>query len=307
MIPKQELRYQAAQGGKNVAINHRVECAEQFRELGKTMADPEKTVVLPGTMPDRLPETARAPKDFNPIAVAKELLRATRAGALAPIDRNTGHPFSSLVNVATDADGSPIILASQLSPHTANIEVDLRASVLLASTGKGDPLSHPRLTVIGAFANIERDAPDAARVRRRFLSRHPKSRLYAGFGDFSFWRLRVASAHVNGGFARAADLKASDIITSLEGAAEIVEIEQSAVEHMNADHPDAVRLYATQLLGEGDGAWEVTGVDPDGLDLALGDRVARMPFAQRVTNALALRKTLAEWGARARAQSPDRT
>ena len=266
------------------------------------MAEAEMTVALPGIMPDRLPETARPPADFNPAAVAKELLRATRAGALATIDRITGYPFSSLVNVATDVNGSPLILVSRLSTHTENIEVDPRASVLLASTGKGDPLAHPRLTVLGAFACIERDAPDAARVRRRFLSRHPKSRLYAGFSDFTFCRLDVVSAHLNGGFARAADFKANDVLTNLEGAAEIVEIEESAVEHMNADHPDAVRLYATKLLGEADGAWEVTGVDPDGLDLALGDRIARMPFAERVTNGLALRKTLAEWGIRARAQ-----
>jgi putative heme iron utilization protein len=71
---------------------------------------------------------------------------------------------------------------------------------------------------------------------------------------------------------------------------------------MNADHSDAVRLYATKLLGETDGAWEVTGIDPDGLDLALGDRITRIPFAERITSGLALRKTLAEWGARARAQ-----
>jgi heme iron utilization protein len=266
------------------------------------MAEAEKKVALPGIMPDRLPETGRPPEDFNPIIVAKELLRVTRAGALATIDRNTGHPFSSLVNVATDADGSPLILVSRLSTHTANIEADPRASVLLASTGKGDPLAHPRLTVLGTFANIERNSPDAARVQRRFLSRHPKSRLYAGFGDFAFWRLRVVSAHLNGGFARAADLEARDLITNLEGAAEIIEIEESAIEHMNADHPDAVRLYATKLLGEADGGWQVTGVDPDGLDLAFGDRTARLSFAERVTDGLALRRTLAEWGARARAQ-----
>ncbi len=265
------------------------------------MAEAEKAAALPGIMPDRLPETARPPEDFNPIAVAKELLRTTRAGALATIDRNTGHPFSSLVNVATDADGSPVILVSRLSTHTANIEADPRASVLLASTGKGDPLAHPRLTVLGTFANIERNTPDGARVQRRFLSRHPKSNLYAGFGDFTFWRLHVASAHLNGGFARAADLKASDVATNLADAAEIVEIEEGAIEHMNANHPDAVRLYATKLLGEADGAWQVTGVDPEGLDLALGDRTARMPFAERVTSGLALRKTLAEWAARARA------
>jgi putative heme iron utilization protein len=264
------------------------------------MPEAEKTVPLPGIMPDRLPETARPPEDFNPIAAAKELLRATRSGALATIDRNTGHPFCSLVNIATDVDGSPLILVSRLSTHTANIEVDPRASVLLASTGKGDPLAYPRLTVLGAFVTIAGNTPDGARVRRRFLSRHPKSQLYAGFGDFSFWRLNVASAHLNGGFARAADLKAGDFITSLDDAAEMVEIEEGAVAHMNADHPDAVRLYATKLLGETDGAWQVTGVDPDGLDLALGDRTARMPFAERVTSGLILRKTLAACGARAR-------
>src|ERR1700730_16437919 len=102
---------------------------------------------LPGAMPNRLPENAPAP-DFDPGAVAKSLLRATRAGTLATLDRNTGHPFASLVNVATDVDGSPLILTSRLSTHTANLEHDGRASVLLAETGKGDPLAHPRLSVV---------------------------------------------------------------------------------------------------------------------------------------------------------------
>ena len=267
------------------------------------LPDPDTTKpTLPGVMPNRLPENAPAPENFEPKAAAKVLLRTTRSGTLATLDRNTGHPFASLVNVATDVDGAPVILVSRLSTHTANLEADGRASILLAATGKGDPLAHPRLTVLGSFANIERDAPDAARVRRRFLSRHPKSRLYAGFGDFTFWRLQVVSAHLNGGFARAADLKAGDVTTNLEGAAEIVEIEESAVEHMNADHSDAVRLYATKLLGETDGPWEVTGIDPDGLDLALGDRMARIPFAEHVTTGVALRKTLVAWGARALAQ-----
>jgi putative heme iron utilization protein len=265
------------------------------------MGAPEKSTVLPGFMPDRLPEGARPPQDFKPIDVAKELLRTTRSGSLATLDRNTGHPFCSLVNVATDVDGSPLILVSALSTHTANIEVDPRASVLLASTGKGDPLAYPRLTALGAFEKIERKSPDEGRIVRRYSARHPKN-MYAGFADFGLWRLKVVSAHLNGGFARAADLKASDLMTDLADAQEMVEIEESAVEHMNADHADAVRLYATKLLGEADGAWRVTGVDPDGLDLALGDRIARMPFATRVVDGMALRKVLAEAGKEARAK-----
>jgi putative heme iron utilization protein len=255
---------------------------------------------LPGFMPNRLPENAPAP-EFNPKLVAKGLLRATRAGALATIDRNTGHPFASLVNVATDVDGSPLILVSRLSTHTANLEKDGRASVLLASTGKGDPLAHPRLTLLGTFVQVARGHADEPRVRRRFLARHPKSELYAGFADFSFWRLDTVSAHLNGGFARAADLKAADVMTDISGAEELIEAENGAIDHMNEDHSEAVRLYATRLLGAEDGKWRLTGLDPEGLDLALGDMTLRLPFPDRITDAQALRKTVVELAAKARA------
>src|SRR5215831_9295253 len=97
---------------------------------------------LPGVMPGRVPENAAPPADFEPRTVAKILLRATRDGTLATLDRNRGYPFASLVNVATDVDGSPVILTSRLATHTANLEVDGRASLLLAEGGKGDALAH---------------------------------------------------------------------------------------------------------------------------------------------------------------------
>jgi heme iron utilization protein len=253
-------------------------------------------VPLPGFMPNRLPENAPAP-DFDPQAVAKALLRTTRSGTLATIDRNTGHPFASLVNVATDIDGSPLILISKLSTHTANLEKDGRASVLLASAGKGDPLAHPRLTLLGAFAPVVREE---ARVRRRFLARHPKSELYAGFADFSFWRLGVVSAHLNAGFARAADLKAADVMTDISGAENLIEAEAGAIAHMNDDHADALRLYATQLLRAEDGSWRLTGLDPEGLDLTRGDATLRLPFPERVRTADELRRVVVDLAKAAR-------
>jgi putative heme iron utilization protein len=264
------------------------------------MTQDDANPVLPGAMPGRLPEGARAPADFDPAAVGKTLLRSIRAGTLATIDRNTGHPFASLVTVATDADGSPLILTSRLSTHTANLEADGRASVLLAQTGKGDPLAHPRLTVLGGFSRVERESADDARVRRRFLARHPKAELYAGFGDFAFWRMQVASAHLNGGFARAADLAAADVLTDLTGADELIETEEGAVAHMNADHAEATHLYATELLGEEDGPWRISGLDPDGADLIAGDRTARLAFKERVTSSGALRQALVELAKEAR-------
>src|SRR5437588_7634241 len=242
------------------------------------------TQTLPGAMPDRLPEGARPPADFDPKRLAKTLLRTRRAGTLGTLDRNTGHPFASLVNMANDVDGSPLILTSRLSTNTANLEADGRGSVLLAETGKGDPLAHPRLTVLGVFARIERDGADEPRARGRFLARHPKSELYAGFGDFSFWRMQVASAHLNGGFARAAGLTSADVLTDVAGAEELIAAEEGAVEHMNADHAEATGLYATKLLGQEDGAWRISGVDPEWVDLIVGDRTASLAFSTRVSS-----------------------
>jgi hypothetical protein len=264
-------------------------------ETGERGAD----APLPGAMPNRLPENASVP-NFDPKAVAKSLLRATRAGSLATIDRNTGHPFASLVNVATDADGSPLILVSRLSTHTANLEVDGRAALLLAATGKGDPLAHPRLTLIGSFAQLGRGDGAEARLRRRFLARHPKSELYAGFADFSFWRLKMVSAHLNGGFARAADMTAAEVTTDISDAADLIDAEAGAVAHMNGDHAEAVRLYATKLLGAEDGPWRLTGLDPEGLDLARGDATLRLAFGQRVTTAEQLRRTVVDLARQAR-------
>lgn len=246
---------------------------------------------LPGQMPNRLPADAPLPQD-DARQDAKRLLRSIRSGMLATIDRNTGHPFASLVNVATDLDGAPVIFTSRLSAHTANLERDGRASVLLASTGKGDPLTHPRLTLSGAFAPIPHDDPREERLRRRFLARHPKSALYAGFADFSFWRLDTVSVHFNGGFGRAADLLAADVLTELAGADDLIAAEASAVSHMNDDHAVALRLFATRLLGAEDGAWRATGLDPEGLDLALGGEALRLDFPFRVATADALRSVL---------------
>jgi hypothetical protein len=70
---------------------------------------------------------------------------------------------------------------------------------------------------------------------------------------------------------------------------------------MNTDHAEACRLYATKLLGEPDGPWRISGIDPDGMDLALGDRTARLPFPQRVTEPGALRQVLVALAGQARA------
>ena len=76
------------------------------------------------------------------------------------------------------------------------------------------------------------------------------------------------------------------------GADEMVAAEEGAVAHMNADHTDAIELYAVDLLGGAEGPWRISGLDPEGADLILGDRTARLLFKERVTSSGALRQAL---------------
>jgi putative heme iron utilization protein len=104
--------------------------------------------------------------------------------------------------------------------------------------------------------------------------------------------MSVVSAHLNGGFARAADLTATDVLTDVSGAQSLLEAEEAALAHMNADHAEACRLYATKLIGAPEGAWRCVGIDPEGLDLQYGQTGLRLPFPQRVTESTGLRSTL---------------
>jgi len=231
---------------------------------------------------------------FDGAGLARHLLRTIRSGALATLGSD-GIPFATLVTVATDLDGSPLLLTSRLSGHTANMEREPRMSLLLAQTGKGDPLAHPRLTVIG---RAER-TPEP-RIRARFLARHPKAALYADFPDFSFWRVAVTGGHLNGGFARAATLSAEDLLTHLDGTEAWTEGEPRAVAHMNEDHRDALELYATGLAGAAPGPWRTTGLDPEGIDLMLGDQTARVAFPERAHHPKELRRILKDLAEQAR-------
>lgn len=233
---------------------------------------------------------------FDAVGLSRRLLRGVRSGALATLDRTTGAPFASLVTVATEMDGTPLMLLSRLSAHTQNLDADPRASLLLSAGGKGDPLAHPRLTVSGRAERTE--APAA---RARFLGRHPKAELYADFPDFGFFRLAVGSGHLNGGFAKAATLEPADLLLDLTGAESLAEGAAGAVAHMNSDHADALELYATKLAGAAPGPWRTSGVDPEGIDLVAGDRTARVLFPERVAERGDLRRVLVALAGQARA------
>jgi putative heme iron utilization protein len=224
---------------------------------------------------------------FDARRVAKKLLREARSGALATLIAPAGDPYCSLVNVATDADGAPLLLLSRLAVHTKNIFADPRASLMLDERKEGDPLQGARITLMGTMV-----ATEDASARRRYLARQPEAEMFASFGDFSLYRMTVKTAHLVAGFGRIVDLGAEDLLIETSDAGELLASEQDIVAHLNRYHLDTVRLYATRLLGARAGEWRCVGCDPEGLELQLGRTALRLALPERVREPAALREVL---------------
>jgi hypothetical protein len=237
--------------------------------------------------------------DFDAVKLARRLLRRSRQGALATLMSGSGDPYCSLVNVASHCDGSPILLISRLALHTRNVIADSRVSLMLDERREGDPLEGARIMVAGT-AEEACGEPKAA-LRRRYLNCHPEAEAFVDFKDFSFFRIRPHGVHLVAGFGRIVDLTPAQILTDLDGAEALIAAEQDAVDHMNADHRDALNLYATRLLGAETAAWRCTGCDPDGLDMQAGIKTLRLDFPRRVVSPGELRHMLKELADLARA------
>ena len=238
--------------------------------------------------------------NFDPARLARSLLRRSRQGALATLMARGGDPYCSLVNVATHADGSPILLVSRLALHTQNILADARISLMLDERAEGDPLEGSRIMLAGRAEEASGD--DVTILRRRYLNAHPSAETFVDFKDFSFFRIRPHAAHLVAGFGRIVDLKPEQFLTEISDATALLDAEQGAVEHMNEDHRDAINLYATRLLGADLADWRCTGCDPDGVDMQAETATLRLDFPERVTGPGELRKMLVKLADEARAR-----
>lgn len=206
----------------------------------------------------------------------RALVRRALKASLATIDAQTGHPYASLITVATDPEGQPVFLISKLALHTQNLAVDNRASLLFDATdGYANPLAGARATLIGRAHVTHSDA-----ARKRFIARHPASAGTAAFPDFSFWTLVAERAHYIGGFGRIRTL-AADAVGRSAALPDHAVAEPALIEDLN-------RSFATELMAVGrqeERPWQICGLDTEGADLANGMRVLRMDFGRPATGA----------------------
>ena len=227
------------------------------------------TQKLPGPMRETTPEAVR---------LAKTLIRTASFGSIAVLDPHDGTPYVSRVSVATDFDGTPVTLISRLSFHTKALLADQRCSLLLGEPGKGDPLAHPRITLSCKAAFLDRGKPEYEFAQLRFLRRNPKSKLYAGFGDFSFVRLEIRNASLNGGFGQAFALNGGELLSFQSET--LRANESKLIEDLNETGIGLITTFAEKAGLKAIGRISVTGCDPDGIDIVSGGRPGRIWFAE---------------------------
>ncbi len=236
---------------------------------------------------------------------ARTLLDLGRTGTLGTHSRrHPGFPFTSLMPYALDSLGRPLLLVSSMAMHTQNLSADPRASLLVTEhDAGGDPLGSARGTLVGTVLPVS--PPERGQAREQYLSRHEGSRYWVDFKDFAFYRMDIAEVYFIGGFGVMGWVPVADY-----AAAEPDPLRTCAagiLEHMNADHADALVLLARAFAGLAARAATMTAVDRLGFQVRLtvedGVRGARIAFPREARDPSAVRQVLVEMVHQARAEA----
>ena len=235
----------------------------------------------------------------------RTLLYMGRIGSLSTLSRKRpGFPFGSVMPYGLDDDGRPLFLISTMAMHTQNLQADPRASLLVTQPdASGDPLGASRVTLLGNVVPVKKTEVPAA--RKLYLERYANSKHWIDFEDFSFYRMEIVDVYYVGGFGVMGWVTASEY----DGAKPdpLANAGAEIINHMNADHRDALVLIARVFGGIEAQAATMIAVDRLGFHVRLmtsnGIRGARIAFLREVASPAETRKVLVEMTQQARKAS----
>jgi putative heme iron utilization protein len=233
---------------------------------------------------------------------ARTLVHMGRVGSLSTLSRKRpGFPFGSLMPYGLDGKGRPIFLISTMAMHTQNLQEDARASLLVTQPeASGDPLGAGRVTLVGNVAAIA--GPEVGEARRLYLERHANSKYWVDFDDFSFFAMDVVDVYYVGGFGVMGWIAAPEYGEA--HADPLADAAAGILQHMNADHQEALILLARVFAGIDAQEAVMTAVDRLGFHVRIktedGMKGARIAFLREVSTPADTRKILVEMVQQAR-------
>jgi putative heme iron utilization protein len=223
----------------------------------------------------------------------RTLLDRERIGTLATSSHHhPGFPFASVMPYALGPSGAPLFLISSMALHTQNLLADPRASLLvMQSSGDADPLGLPRATLLGTVRRID-DAGDS--LRGAYLERHPSSRHWISFSDFSFFRLEIEHVYFIGGFGVMGWVESAAYASAAVDP--LAAVSARIIEHMNRDHADALRDITRRFGGLDAEEAQMVGCDRLGFVVRVktkeGMKGTRIAFPEEVRSSDDARRVL---------------
>jgi putative heme iron utilization protein len=233
---------------------------------------------------------------------ARTLTHLGRIGSLSTLSRKQpGFPFGSVMPYGLDERGRPIFLISTMAMHTQNLQADPRASLLVTQAdASGDPLGASRVTLVGSVLPLPK--PEVPAARELYLQRYENSKYWVDFEDFSFYRMDVVDIYYVGGFGVMGWVSASDYDRAQPDP--LADSTAEIIQHMNADHKDALILIARAFAAIDSQEAAMTSVDRLGFHVRLktqeGMRGARIAFLREARNPKEARDVLIEMVQQAR-------
>jgi heme iron utilization protein len=236
---------------------------------------------------------------------ARTLVYLGRVGSLSTLSRKQpGFPFGSVMPYGLDDHGRPLFLISTMAMHTQNLQADARASLLVTQEDTdGEPLGASRVTLVGNVLPVP--STELAEVRKAYLERHSNSKYWVDFEDFSLYRMDIVDVYYVGGFGVMGWVSASDYDHSRPDP--LADSMSEIMQHMNADHKDALVMLARNFAGIAAQEATMTTVDRLGFHVCLrtrdGMHGARIAFLREVSNPAETRKVLVEMVQQDRSQA----
>jgi heme oxygenase (biliverdin-IX-beta and delta-forming) len=225
---------------------------------------------------------------------ARRFVRAHPHGVLSTLSKRLdGYPFGSITPFVTDHSGAPIILISTLAEHTKNIDADTRVSLIVHPCAD-DMQAAGRVTIVGQAMRL----PEKSTLGPRYLRHVPNAEQYFGMHDFFFYRIEPTAIRYIGGFGKINWVEPASYCAP---ANQLADIESGILQHMNADHADALRDYCRRFHGQEADKAEMIGMDCDGFDVRADGKKLRFEFDEPVLDAVAARAALVKLAKEARA------
>jgi len=235
---------------------------------------------------------------------ARTLVYLARIGSLSTLSRKQpGFPFGSVMPYGLDENGRPIFLISTMAMHTQNLQADPRASLLVTQQDTdGEPLGASRVTLVGNVLPVPNT--QLAEARKLYLECHANSKYWVDFEDFSFYRMNVVDVYYVGGFGVMGWVSDSEYDRSQPDP--LADSMAEIIQHMNADHKDALVLLARTFARIESTEAMMTAVDRLGFQVRVktqdGIRGARIAFLREARNPIETRTVLVEMVQQARSE-----